>query len=176
MTMAHNGVKAGDGALGRSRIGEMLSCVPIAFLVVAFRVGAVVLLQIGHDLVSQLQPEIARGGKIGVYPVSELRIRLNLLLKARGDNDQRIDLLLIDQMIYHACRDITVIRVFLNIIPTVAALTKPVALIICAAVHQKQHVVFFGWIIPVGRVDPHGLFHRDRLSPKIASSAYARLV
>ena len=43
MTMAHNGVKAGDGALGRSRIGEMLSCVPIAFLVVAFRVGAVVL-------------------------------------------------------------------------------------------------------------------------------------
>lgn len=69
-------------------------------------------------------------------------------------------------MIYHACRDITVIRVFLNIIPTVAALTKPVALIICAAVHQKQHVVFFGWIIPVGRVDPHGLFHRDRALPK----------
>lgn len=101
-----------------------------------------------HDLVSQLQPEIARGGKIGVYPVSELRIRLNLLLKARGDNDQRIDLLLIDQMIYHACRDITVIRVFLNIIPTVAALTKPVALIICAAVHQKQHVVFLDGSYP----------------------------
>mgnify|MGYP006981749900 CR=1 FL=1 len=75
------------------------------------------------------------------------------------------------------CRDITVIRVFLNIIPTVAALTKPVALIICAAVHQKQHVVFFGWIIPVGRCRPTWTFAiAIGLSPKIASSAYARLV